>query len=311
MLDLLDICSSALGTTRENALVIARTAPYRLKRIEIPKQDGSKRITWQAAIETKGLHYPLIQYYLRQLPAHPASQAFSPGSSIIKNAGIHLGNKYFLRIDFSDFFPSIKFNSFKKIINQTKSIFENFNTATPESMLLLEKACFAKDSSLPIGYATSPYIANCTMFEFDREIIDLLRAKFASANVTYTRYADDLVFSTNIKNACRDIYDVIVQFVKKYRAIDLTINHKKTHFGSVPKGTAYVTGVHMLESNRTAATKTLRSEARFLLSLRKKNKLDDDEQKRLFGLLAHIRQIDPAFYTKLASDFHVAFPHTK
>jgi hypothetical protein len=310
MPDLVDVCATALGVTRDGVLDIARVAPYRIRRIEVEKRAGGKRIAWQAAIETKGVQYPLIQSYIQCLPVHQASQAFSPGSSILKNAINHRGNRYFLRMDFSNFFPSVKFSAFKKVVLRTKDNFHEFSPATKDSLYLLEKICFARDSSLPIGYASSPYIANCTMFDFDGDIYEMLRTRFSGANASYTRYADDLTFSTNIKGVCREIYGSVRKIVENFRSIDLEINHEKTHFGSVAKGTAYITGIHMLGFGRMAATKSLRSDARFLLSLKKNGKLREGDQKRLIGLLAHLKQIDPSFYTKLAGDFYGSFPHS-
>jgi RNA-directed DNA polymerase len=306
--DLVDVCALALGTTRESTMSIARIAPYRMRRLELTKRDGSKRIIWQAAIETKGIQYPLIYNYLQHLPIHSASQAFSPGSSIKKNATHHLGHRYFLRMDFSNFFPSIKFDSFKKVITANKDKFAAVNTSSPDSLFLIKNICFSRNEALPIGYATSPYVANCAMFDFDSKLSELLGSKISATDVTYTRYADDLIFSTNEKGTCRDIYALTADFIKKYKPLSLTLNHQKTHFGSTAKGTAYVTGVHILDSKRTAATKSLRSEARFLLSLTKVKNLEEDEQRKLVGLLAHIRQIDPSYYTKLASDFFQTFP---
>lgn len=306
--DLADVCASIIGTNRNAVLSIAKSAPYRFKKIFIPKRNGSgTRTIWQAAIETKGIHYSLIPAYLQKLPVHKASQAFSPGASIKKNALIHAKNRYILRIDLRDFFPSITFNSFKKIVVSTKGIFHEFDPTTIDSLFILERSCFDRSGRLPIGYATSPYIANCTMFAFDHDLERALVKKYGESNISYTRYADDLIFSTNEKGLSRRIYYDVIHFINRYSGVKLTVNNEKTHFGSVAAGSAYVTGTHILKPGKIAATKSLRSDARFLLSLAKRKTLKTEDRNRLRGLLAHLRHIDPAYYTKLATDFHTEF----
>lgn len=309
MPDLVDVCAAALGTSRSVTLAVARSAPHRFKRFEIKKRSGGVRTIWQAAVETKGLHYPIIDAFLKNLPLHSASQAFSPGSSIKKNADAHRGNAYFLRIDLADFFPSITFAAFRPLVVQSKELFSTFDPSTRDSLFLLEKACFDRSSRLPIGYATSPFIANHALYDLDRTIVTELNALAGGNAIVYTRYADDLVFSTNVRGACREIYVQVKELIQKYNKIRLIINEEKTRFGSAAKGTAFVTGVHVLTGDRLAAPMSLRADARFLLALSKKKVLSQADKKRLIGLLAHIRHIDPRYYTKLAADFFSVFPY--
>lgn len=307
MNDLVDACAEDLGLDRQVVLRLAKSAPYRIRRTEIEKNGGGKRVIWQAAIETKGIHYALISNYLSHLPIHSASQAFSPGSSIKKNARLHAGNRYFLRIDLENFFPSISFESFKRIIEEHSSLF-NFHTESTDTYALISGSCFDRKGRLPIGYATSPFIANAVMLPFDRGLTDALNKKFGSHTFVYTRYADDLVLSTNLKGASREAHLLVREYVARYTSPKLWVNHKKTHFGSTAKGTAYVTGIHMLTDRRTAATKKLRGDVRFLLSLLKTKKIPNKDFSRLLGLLAHLKNIDPAYYTKLSADFYSVFP---
>lgn len=307
MSDLVGLCSDYLGIERAELMRLSLIAPNRMRRDEIYKRSGGKRVIWQAAIETKGIHYSLIENYLNDLPVDKASQAFSLGSSIKKNAHLHLGNRYFLRVDFKDFFPSIDFNSFKKIVQKNASRF-NFETTSDACLLLLRGACFDRELRLPIGYATSPFIANATMQPFDEMLRSKLSDSFGLNTFVYTRYADDIVLSTNVRGVSRKAYSLLEQMINFYPGAKLSVNRDKTHFGSTLKGTAYVTGVHMLPDGRTAATKQLRNKTRFLLSLLKVKRIPPEEYSSLIGLLAHIRHIDPAFYTKLASDYYSVFP---
>ncbi|MBB1088898.1 RNA-directed DNA polymerase [Lysobacter sp. SG-8] len=278
-----------------------------MKRFELSKRGGGRRTIWRAAIETKGLQYSLIKNYLEHLPVHAASQAFSPGSSIKKNASIHVGNHYFLRVDLKDFFPSLTFENLRKATLSSNAKFD-FSLEGSDSFALIQGACFDRDGKLPIGYSTSPFIANVVMFEFDESLEVTLQSEFGAGNFNYTRYADDMVFSTSTRGVCRKAYRKIKNFVADFDGASLSVNDRKTHFGSTGKGTAFVTGVHMLPNGKLAATRQLRERVKFLLYLLTKKRIPEKEYSQLIGLLAHLRSVDPAYHTKLSTDFYSVFP---
>src|SRR5712692_1936401 len=67
-------------------------------------------------------------------------------------------------------------------------------------LVLAHQICFDKKHSLPIGYISSPAISNAVMYDFDKMlyiIVNENQEKIGKGVVT--RYADDIVFSTDIK----------------------------------------------------------------------------------------------------------------
>jgi RNA-directed DNA polymerase len=64
---------------------------------------------------------------------------------------------------------------------------------------------------LPQGAATSPMLANLAMVECDRTLEELASA----AGMTYTRYSDDLSFSTDASDFTRQSAERVVQGVYK------------------------------------------------------------------------------------------------
>ena len=62
---------------------------------------------------------------------------------------------------------------------------------------LIRQTCFYLNDSLPIGYPCSPMISNTVMFTIDDNIVNLLSDRDKYGKVIYTRYADDLVISTD------------------------------------------------------------------------------------------------------------------
>jgi hypothetical protein len=117
--------------------------------------------------------------------------------------------------------------------------------------------------------------------------------------VQYTRYCDDLIFSTKDKNVCKELYPLILETIKNYSAINLRINKKKTHFGSISKGNVLITGLKVTPQNEITVTKQKKDEVRLLLSLASKNKLNEEDIPKLKGNLAFIKDVSPKLYTKL------------
>ncbi|MFN3314371.1 MAG: hypothetical protein ACK46Q_13020 [Hyphomonas sp.] len=87
---------------------IMRTAPVRYKTYFIPKLSQGYREISQPAIEVKALQRGLIEILLRYLPLHEAATAYRTGMSIKDNALRHAGDGPILKMDFKNFFPSIK-----------------------------------------------------------------------------------------------------------------------------------------------------------------------------------------------------------
>lgn len=116
-----------------------------------------------------------------------SSHGFRPEKSIFTNASRHRNKRFVLNLDLKDFFPTITFPRIRGFLIQDKYFSLHKNIAT----ILAQIACL--DSKLPQGSPCSPVISNMIA-----GILDLHLSKLAkSNNCTYTRYADDITFSTN------------------------------------------------------------------------------------------------------------------
>ncbi len=118
-------------------------------------------------------------------PAH----GFKPGRSIFTNATHHRGRRYVLNLDLKDFFPSIHFGRIAGYFEKSR----DFGLDPKVARILANVLCHR--SSLPQGAPSSPVVSNLLA-----RMLDIHLAKLAKRNrLTYTRYADDLTFSTNLK----------------------------------------------------------------------------------------------------------------
>jgi RNA-directed DNA polymerase len=122
--------------------------------------------------------------------AYGFSPKLGPGASdrnILGNARRHLGRNHIYNLDLKDFFPSI---SAKRIHQLFKGPPFLFNEEVSTVLALL--TTFRR--SLPAGANTSPILSNFVCLELDDEL-----SRLSSANeIEYTRYADDLTFSSDL-----------------------------------------------------------------------------------------------------------------
>lgn len=107
--------------------------------------------------------------------------------SIVDNASIHIHKKYVLNIDLKDFFQSI---SYMKIYRIFKYI-----GYTCEVAHLLTKLCTNEKNILPQGSPASPIISNIVLLKLDKRL-SKLALKYGAV---YTRYVDDITFSSDMK----------------------------------------------------------------------------------------------------------------
>ena len=146
---------------------------------------------------------------LRNTTAHSASFAYHPYSQPVIAASRHCGCRWLLKIDIEDFFHSISERMVYSVFNElgyTKLLsFELARITTiisPEYQIehssefdkweAIPSYRNSKEGFLPQGAPTSPMLSNLVMKEVDEE----LDALAISYKFKYTRYADDLAFST-------------------------------------------------------------------------------------------------------------------
>lgn len=115
------------------------------------------------------------------------AHAFIKGRGIITNAKIHRKKRFVINLDLENFFGSIHFGRVKGFFQKNKY----FNMLPEIATIIAQLTCYK--GCLPQGAPSSPIISNLIC-----QILDLRLRKIAKKyRLDYTRYADDLTFSTN------------------------------------------------------------------------------------------------------------------
>jgi hypothetical protein len=278
-------------------------ASFRYRRIYIKKKSGGIREMIQPSVKLKPILAWIDAVILSQLQISDIATAFCPGSSVIKNATVHRNSPYSIRIDLSDFFHSIKILDLTNAIVNAGSKVPDWLKA-PAAQKLISMACFDAKGRLPIGYSTSPKIANIVMFNLDKTLSQLISDTNVFGTAYLTRYADDFVFSTNKKGACREFHSQLETVLKHNISPRLEINSSKTRFMSLKGGSTLVTGLRIKQNREIGIHPNYRDHIRLLLKLYSQKRLTDKETSSLRGHLAFIRHADPALVTKLSFKYY-------
>ncbi len=164
----------------------------------LAKGGGGVRVIEAPKQRLKAIQRQILAEILEKIPPHAAAQGFVKGRSILSFAAPHTGRRVLLRMDLSDFFPSIgaaRIQTLFRTAGYPETVADLLagicTNAVPRRMLRGEARALYGRPHLPQGAPTSPAIANLCMYRADCRLTGLARAGGAA----YTRYADDIAFS--------------------------------------------------------------------------------------------------------------------
>ncbi|SRR6266851_3518876 len=183
----------------------------------------------------------IAQNILNAVEPHPASFAFAPRRDLVGAAERHAGCRWLVKMDVRHFFESIG----------EAAIYRIFRTLGYGALVAFEmtRLCTRLDSAqypfiarspeeaqptapyrkrvaghLPQGAPTSPMLANLAVRKLDERLDALARAR----GWTYTRYADDLAFSTTQPCTRGRAMAMVTLAERELWAIGLIANGQKT-----------------------------------------------------------------------------------
>jgi RNA-directed DNA polymerase len=215
--------------------------------------------------------------------------AYRKQTSIFDNASIHTDSKYLLRMDFQNFFPSIVGSDLQAYIGARVSLFEAWTPFDIEVFCLI----VLRRSHLTIGAPTSPTLSNILCFDMDSQLSDIC----AKHGVSYTRYADDLFFSTSQQNVLKTVEAEVEAVVSALTLpANLKINPDKTRHSSKRRARR-VTGIVLGSDNKPYIGRALKRKIRSLIF--DFDSLDAPSRATLSGLLAYAVGFDADFMNSL------------
>ncbi len=167
----------------------------------VPKRSGGERIILAPKRRLKAIQRKLLELLAQHLPVSPSAHGFRKGRNTLSNATPHVGQQVVVRFDLEEFFPHC---TWPRVRGLLLAYGYSFPVATCLTLLMTESERQPVETPqglvfVPVrqrycvqGAPTSPALANALTFKLDRRLGGLAR----KLGFFYTRYADDLTFSS-------------------------------------------------------------------------------------------------------------------
>lgn len=150
----------------------------------ISKSSGKARVISAPDRRLKIIQHKIVPLlnalYRVRNPVH----GFVSRRSVKTNAEAHGGRRFVVNIDLEDFFGSI---TEKRVVGLLTAI----GTEARVSEIIARLCC--REGQLPQGAPTSPVVSNMICYRMDTDLLQIAK----QSRCIYTRYADDLTFSSH------------------------------------------------------------------------------------------------------------------
>ncbi len=231
-----ELLCKRFGFSQSQLKAYIETCPHRYKTYPIEKRTKGVRWISQPSRDLKAVQRFLLDELLKpKLKIHDSATAYRSKLNIIDNVRPHLKNSYLLKMDFRNFFPSIMGRDFVEFL------LEEGIVNSRQDAVNLTKIFFKRDDGdlkLTIGSPGSPIISNALMYKFD----EYIENECEERNISYTRYSDDMAFSTNNKGILFEIPNLVNIAINSVKYPRLKINSEKTIYTS-KKFNRHITGI--------------------------------------------------------------------
>ena len=151
----------------------------------IPKRRGGRRTITAPIPKLRNLQRKLLRVLESVYKVKPSAYGFIKEKGHIENAKNHLSKNLVLNIDLKDFFQQIHFGRVRGLLMS-----EPYKAGEEAATVMAQIACYK--GTLPQGAPTSPILSNMICSSLDTQLTKVAK----KYRMVYTRYADDITFST-------------------------------------------------------------------------------------------------------------------
>ena len=285
-----------------NARFATRLAAYRGQDMQqhyetftIPKHSGGWRTINAPKEELKELQRD-IKDYLENAGVNPHTAAYayvkyrSAKDAVIRHQ--RTGHTCYLKLDFSDFFGSCNKQTIMRSLTQIP-FFACMPIQTLNDMLHVAML----NNGLPQGTPLSPWLTNQIMLPYDFEIAKACNSRA----ITYTRYADDMLFSADNKTALQAAIRVVREIIA---GTNLKINNDKTRISTI-YGKNWNLGLMTNKDNEITVGWRNKERARATLHnfILAPNSVAPQQASEILGKWQYYHQIEPEYFDNLLSKY--------
>ena len=218
---------------RQIAAMLARPGRF-YKTFEIPKKSGAMRRIDAPRDSLKKIQWSLVPVFSEMFNPSDAAFGFIRGRGIVENALRHSEQPIVLNVDIKGFFPSISEGRLVALFRRGPGLHMSEYMAKS-----LARLCTLR-GKLPQGSPASPVLTNFVSTRLDARLIGLSR-RF---NCRYSRYVDDITFSSSSLEALHGLEPALQQILGKE---GFKLNPEKTRI-QLPSMRQEVTGLVLSQS---------------------------------------------------------------
>lgn len=297
-----DELAAALGLSRKQLWFFAthreRDRHPHYVTFSIPKRSGGRRVIMAPKRGLKAVQRAVLGMLVDKLPVSEHAHAFRRGHNVRTGAEPHVGKRHVLRLDLTDFFPSV---TFARVRGYLISLGYGYPVAATLAVLLTEaeRQPVVVDGAtfhVPIGERhcvqgapTSPGICNAIVLKLDHRLAGLARKH----GVAYSRYADDLTFSGDLDRAAMLRVNALARRI--IREEGFVVNDAKTRLTSQGRRQT-VTGVVVNQTLGLSRVerRRLRATADRINAENSRGNVSDETIARFRGKLAWLAMLNSA-----------------
>jgi RNA-directed DNA polymerase len=288
------------GLSARDVIRLIESAPARYKVYDIPKRRGGRRTIAQPSKELKLIQRFIVDQKLKAFPVHGSAMGYVEKRNIFANAAAHRENGAILKLDFAEFFPSIRVADWEHFARK-----HSVECIPRTEIGIYSKILFwglYKGAIVPvclsIGAPSSPALSNILLFDLDT----VLEARAAQLDVVYTRYADDITASADTIEQLERFEGATRRAIGAMRHPKLTLNEDKR--GLYLRGQRrMVTGLIVTPTQEISIGRERKRLISAMLHRASLAVLGRAEMGRLKGLLGFCLATEPAFIGRMRSKY--------
>lgn len=227
---------------------------------------------------------------------HSSAFAYIKGRSTLDAVKRHQSNdsRWYFKADATKFFPSTTKEFLLKMLYMTYPICEYVchDFGYREELEKALSLCFL-DGGLPQGTPTSPMLTNMMMIPIDHALRKM--ASEHKPRLVYTRYADDMLFSSEYTFHWTDVQNKVVDILASFDA-PFVLNPEKSRYGS-RNGRNWNLGVMVNQDNKITVgwekKKVFRSMLfQFMSDYERGVKWSVEDVQHLLGIASYYRMVE-------------------
>ena len=226
--------SCLIGVSESLLYCLSKNTHKYYKEKQIPKKDGNPRNIYMPSYTLKTVQRWILYNILNKITPSNQAMAFRIGReySCKSNALFHKETRYGLTIDLKNFFDTI-------VSKRVYMVFSNIGYGEFAATILTNLCTL--DGFLPQGAVCSPSLSNLVCLSLDARLNGLCKKR----RIRYTRYADDMYFSSDNQDVLKKTVPIIRNIINSEGFL---INEKKVHYHT-PSNKKQINGITISRNN--------------------------------------------------------------